>query len=400
MAARKSFYVCAGLVCLALAPLSAPQTARADDYVYVTQWAASGYRVATDGAGNVYVADAANNRIQKFTSAGSFVTQWGSFGTGDYQFAVPYGVATDGAGNVNVVDYGNDRIVKFTSTGTYITQWNNGGGSHVAAATDGAGNVYVVDYANDRIQKFTSAGSFVTQWGSFGHGNGLLNQPNGVATDGAGNVYVADSGNNLIQKFTGAGTYITQWGASGIGNGEFHTPYGVATDGANSVYVADFGNSRIQKFTSGGIYLTQWGKPGNGPGQFNAPTGVATDGAGNVYVSDLGNNRIQKFGPASGVGVPGEGPLAFALDPVRPDPVRSGSALTVQFTLPGAGATSLELLDVAGRLVSAREVGQLGAGRHALDFSAGRTLAPGIYLVRLQQGANVNVVRAAVLGVR
>jgi hypothetical protein len=266
-------------------------------------------------------------------------------------------------------------------------------------ATDGAGNVYVADTYNHRIQKFTSTGTYLTQWGTAGSGDGQLIEPTPVATDGAGNVYVGDSGNNRIQKFTSGGTYLTQWGTAGSGDGQFFDPIAVATDGAGNVYVGDYGNDRIQKFTSGGTYLAQWGTSGSGDGQFSRPVGVATDAFSNVYVVDYNNNRIQKFGPASGVGVPGEGPLAFALDPVEPNPVR-GSTLTVQFTLPSAGAASLELLDVAGRLVSAREVGQLGAGRHAVDFSAGRTLAPGIYLVRLQQGANVKVVRAAVLGVR
>ena len=47
--------------------------------------------IAADGSGNVYVADTANNRVQKFTSTGTFVTKWGSFGTGDGQFDAPYG---------------------------------------------------------------------------------------------------------------------------------------------------------------------------------------------------------------------------------------------------------------------------------------------------------------------
>jgi DNA-binding beta-propeller fold protein YncE len=71
-----------------------------------------------------------------------YLTQWGSFGTGDGQFDSPRGVATDATGNV-----------------------------------------YVADYNNHRIQKFTSAGTYVTQWGSRGSGNGQFTYPHGVATD-------------------------------------------------------------------------------------------------------------------------------------------------------------------------------------------------------------------------
>ena len=39
-----------------------------------------------DAAGDVYVCDSNNHRIQKFTGSGTYLTQWGSFGTGNGQF--------------------------------------------------------------------------------------------------------------------------------------------------------------------------------------------------------------------------------------------------------------------------------------------------------------------------
>jgi hypothetical protein len=68
--------------------------------------------VATDATGNVYAADLSNN-IQKFTSSGTYLAQWGSSGSGSGQFQSPTGVATDAAGNVYVSEYGNSRIQKF-----------------------------------------------------------------------------------------------------------------------------------------------------------------------------------------------------------------------------------------------------------------------------------------------
>ena len=71
--------------------------------------------MAVDSAGNVYVADRGNDRIQKFTSAGVFLAEWGIFGTGEGEFNTLQGVAVDGAGNVYVADTKNDRIQKFSS---------------------------------------------------------------------------------------------------------------------------------------------------------------------------------------------------------------------------------------------------------------------------------------------
>lgn len=72
--------------------------------------------IATAPSGNVYVSDSGNNRIQKFTKAGNFVTKWGSLGSADGQFSVPSAIAIDSSsGNVYVADKGNSRIQVFVS---------------------------------------------------------------------------------------------------------------------------------------------------------------------------------------------------------------------------------------------------------------------------------------------
>jgi hypothetical protein len=88
--------------------------------------------------------------------------------------------------------------------------------------------------------------------------------------------------------------------------------------------------------------------------------------------------------------------LAFALEPVRPNPTQGG-ALTVRFTLPNAAPARIELVDVSGRRIAEREVGSLGVGQHTLDLGEGQRLAPGLYLVRLTQGMNTRVARVAML---
>src|SRR5437762_516536 len=106
-----------------------PAKVEAQPPVYLTEWGPFNFPngVATDAAGNVYVADAGNNRIQKFSSTGTYLTRWGSAGSGNGQFSYPSGVATDAAGNVYVADEGNNRIQKFSSTGAYLTQWGSVG---------------------------------------------------------------------------------------------------------------------------------------------------------------------------------------------------------------------------------------------------------------------------------
>ena len=72
--------------------------------------------ITLDGRGNVFVADANNNRVQEFDQTGNFVQIIGSAGSGDGQLNNPFGVAVDGSGNLFVVDTLNNRIVKFAPT--------------------------------------------------------------------------------------------------------------------------------------------------------------------------------------------------------------------------------------------------------------------------------------------
>ena len=79
--------------------------------------------LAVDGAGNVYIADTFNHRIQKHGFGGAPNRMWGTRGTGPGQLNVPTGVAANGAGNVYVSEMGNNRIQMFDSNGKHIRMW-------------------------------------------------------------------------------------------------------------------------------------------------------------------------------------------------------------------------------------------------------------------------------------
>jgi RHS repeat-associated protein len=257
----------------------------------------SPHAVAVSSSNNVYIADTQNNRIQEFSNTGNFITQWGTFGSGNGQFLSPEGIAVDSSGNVYVADAGNNRIQKFTSTGTFITSWSGSAAYGPAGITVGSdGYVYVVFPSSNCVQKFSNTGTYVTRWGTQGSGNGQFNAPWSIAFDSNGYVYVTDGNNNRVQKFTNVGIYVAQWGTQGNGNGQFNMPIGITADSNGYIYVTDGDNNRVQKFTNTGTYVMQWGSLGNGNGQFHLPYGIAIDSSSNIYVTDYYNNRIEKFG--------------------------------------------------------------------------------------------------------
>jgi hypothetical protein len=99
-------------------------------------------------------------------------------------------------------------------------------------------------------------------------------------------------------------------------------------------------------------------------------------------------------GQTTGVG--SEPAVVFALEGVRPNPA-SGRDLRVAFALPSGAAAQLELLDVRGRQVMSSAVGSLGAGRHMVSLAEGGRVAPGVYWVRLTQGANQRTTQVVVI---
>ena len=74
--------------------------------------------LAIGSSDNVIVVDPTNNRVQKFRPIGTFITKWGTAGSGNGQFTLPSGVAISSADEVYVVDSGNSRVERFHETDT------------------------------------------------------------------------------------------------------------------------------------------------------------------------------------------------------------------------------------------------------------------------------------------
>ncbi|MES2581195.1 MAG: hypothetical protein V4627_00635 [Pseudomonadota bacterium] len=298
--------------------------------------------VATDAAGNVYVADLGSLSIRKITPSGAVTTLAGGFGRDlidgigtAARFKSPSNLAVDSAGNVYVIDFEDQTLTiilrKITPTGVVTTLFGNGTAGLVDAtgatvrlpyatkgiAVDGAGVLYLS--AQHAILKITPNGLVTTLAGnvnSAGFVDGTasaarFNYLRGIAVDAAGNVYVADHDNNAIRKISPQGQVTTLVTGSPMG------PVGVAVDPAGNIYATGdvlalpyFGSYRYHggnayKISSTGV-VTAVAGGGSASGQvdgpaasarFNYVAGIAVDGAGNVFVADYNNNAIRKIVP-------------------------------------------------------------------------------------------------------
>lgn len=300
--------------------------------------------IVVNSASNVYVADSRNNTIRRVTPSGVVSTvagmplQTGSDdGAGSAaRFSGPLGMASDSAGNFYIADTNNHTIRKMTAGGIVTTLAGLAGtagsadglgaearfASPSGIAVDSAGNVYIGDSGNNTIRKVSPAGQVITLAGSAGQ-TGLVNGPGtsarfsypmGVAADSVGNVFVADAYNYVIRKISSAGDVTTLSGSNnpgfntgyGVDDGpgdqaEFELPQGVAVDNAGNVYVVDAGANTVRHIAPNGYTNTLAGAPNvigpdNGKASgalFYQPGGIAVALAGKVYVADSLNNTIR-----------------------------------------------------------------------------------------------------------
>jgi DNA-binding beta-propeller fold protein YncE len=238
----------------------------------------------------------------------------GGRGSGRGQFDNPHGLAVDSAGNIFVADSGNGRIEKFSPKGTFAKS--------IAAtdpngiAIDREGNIYVAEIGSKhRVQKLGPDGTFIAARAPALYG------PRKIAVGPDDSIYVVDSGRNRIVKFSPDGQLLTSWGGVGSDDGQFKSLTSVAVDPtSNRVYVADPINKRIQIFDSNGTFLSKWPVPEWGQALGFEDAVIDTE-RGRLYASSAHINSILVFDL--------QGNRTGTLTPKLPDKLEGVSALAL-----------------------------------------------------------------------
>ena len=305
------------------------------------------YGTCYDASGNLYIADALNNRIRKMSPNGVIITFAGN-GTAGFsgdgmaatsaQLHRPVDVALDAAGNLYIADENNYVIRKVntsgiisTAAGIGLSNGNSGNGGAATSAQltnpntvtiDNAGNMYIGQYLSNVIRIVNTSGIINNFAGNgtgiFGGDNGpatsaSLQNPAKVVADNLGNVYIADEYNQRIRKVNSSGIITTVVGNGTAGFGGDGGPATSASinyceyiqlDASGNLYIADKLNNRIRMVNSSGVINTiagtgTAGYTGNGGppllAEFHTPEAISFDAAGNWCVSDWANNVIRRI---------------------------------------------------------------------------------------------------------
>jgi sugar lactone lactonase YvrE len=167
--------------------------------------------VTWDRSGNIYVADGfgTNNRIAKFTKDGDFVKTWGHTGSGQGQFNGIRGIATDAAGNLYVADAGNNRIQVFDGEGTFKSQITSVGTPQAICVSGGATQYLYSSNSNDsesmdhgEIYKVRLTGQVVGKFGKAGKMQKDFGMVNAIDCRTENDLWVGEVWNWRAQKVT------------------------------------------------------------------------------------------------------------------------------------------------------------------------------------------------------
>jgi len=282
------------------------------------------------GGNNLYVTDARNFQVDKWTTTGTYVTAFGAQGTGNGRMSKDArGIAVDSAGTIYVADVGGNRIIRFKADGTPLTSLGDGLPYYRNGPLDifyGARGLYV---DGNTLAIADTWGYRVLFWNLNGTSTGTQigggdvpcstnlqnpgdappcnghNEPRGIAVDAQGNTYVSDYWHQWIQKYAPDGTLVAHWGLGrGSDPGTLNLASGLAVDNTRGyLYIANREQRVVDRWNlSDGSFNARFAMPA-GP---NDPKGWPRDVAvnettGNVYAADEKNNQWVMFSPTGTV---------------------------------------------------------------------------------------------------
>jgi streptogramin lyase len=372
--------------------------------------ALNGRGLTVDRTGNIYVTDYNLAIVRKFLPDGTPST-WsdpGGPGTGNGQFQGPLGIHADTYGNIYVADAGNKRIQKFTQAGVYEGQWGSSAEFHDPAdiATDSFGNVYVVDDTEGsvQVQKFSPTGVPMGNW----------NLPESalawsISINSYDEVFISFAGGIAKYNLSGDLQFTFNLGGS-FGN--------LTSDLGGDLWVTDSDNSAIngsviKRFTRGGTLVCQFGTFGSGPGQFHEAEAIDFDNSGNFYVIDnpVFPVNVLKFQACNLNPTPiatpaaSSAPISSARVGSKPDNLKITSGLSVAkpliafpnpardvlrtgFYLEEVSSVRMILMDLSGATLRVSSLGTRAQGEGVVEFDLGG-LSSGLYFVVLQVNAGM-----------
>jgi len=279
MLRSSSFYLFAVFTLLIAAPAFGVDTPASNGSILVTN--PSG--VFVDVSHNAYVTSTSQNKVIKFNPNGVTSNVYNAETSG---LSSPYAITGDGAGNVYVTNAAfGGAVRKLLSNEATFNSFIGGLNAPEGIWVNGSGTVYVSAYASDSVRSFSSGTVPLTQ----NTGNDFF-KPVGIAGDSNGNTYVACQQDLIVKKVSSQGVVLDDNYL-----GTFTSPPSSDhVDAFDNLYVTTVGGDpAVYKYNSSGIRQYKLSLLSGSP--TSQPLGVTTDSDGRLYVADAAKNQVSIF---------------------------------------------------------------------------------------------------------
>ena len=305
--------------------------------------------LALDAAGDLFIADTGNNVVREVTTAGIILTVAGNHTAGfsddrpaiNAMLYAPIGLAVDAAGDLFIADSANNVVRKVAPSGLITTiagyvghgAGYSGDGGYASSAQlsnptglaiDSRGDLFIADTNNQVIREVSYIGIITTVAGSVGYyyGNGdggratsaSLYSPIGVSVDAVGDIFIVDIGHSAIREVTPNGLITTiagNWTSGSSGDtgpstsASIYGPTAIALDSAGNIYIAANGDNLIRKVSAGLPVLIAPAPP------VATPTFTTVAASTNNPVAGQGITFTATVSAAAGTAVPNGGTVTF-----------------------------------------------------------------------------------------
>ena len=225
--------------------------------------------------GSVFVMDTENDRVQQFDLMGTFIRQWGGYGTGDGNLILAWDVSDAPDGSLIISDNTLGMVRRFASDGTYEatladlpSKPGNLSEDTGGTAVGDDGVVYAADGIGRRVQSWAADGTFLRSYGLDNTTNAGLRYPYDVAVDSAGNVYASDT--DRIVVYQPDGRLATSWDIPNpFSHSDALNPITIGPDGA--VYVSAWRQDTIYRLRTADREIDEPSAPPATPAPSVAP---------------------------------------------------------------------------------------------------------------------------------
>jgi len=145
-------------------------------------------------SGDLYVSDGyRNSRVHRFSSQGALLDSWGKPGKQEPgEFHLPHSLWVDRQGQVYVCDRENSRIQVFTGAGKFLSQWRD-----IVKPTDISFDAEEIAYVSEQrpsISVMDKSGKVLARFDTPVSGHGLW-------VDATGDIYLASVGGKKLIKY-------------------------------------------------------------------------------------------------------------------------------------------------------------------------------------------------------